>query len=354
MILGSVNLKPNIKNITLFIFLMVMVCSLGCQNRPRMRMGAYFGSVIEMTFAEPNDLGRHYYTVGLNHENLGMVYTCKAGFIDIGHLRESADRTKYVYDLAKKNISQQQRTFKFKVIDPAVYKVTIDYPYGWENFEEDYIIEDISLHLAQYIGHCSTIWHEIITWFHFKSHGLFSENISSFSWEDTYSDLLGTHLAVQALKDRQNGYDDTMTMLIDRQIKLLGPLPPKTAKLAKKKITNKWFKGNYYFFVKMQKRNFDVGIDDGFITPWLVPGICENSQPKLLAAPEFERFQKYGLKIDIEILPVEFEKNSVLKIISTDKKRKTIKPHQDFGTIIKEIKKQAVELYGDQVETPIL
>ena len=73
-----------------------------------------------------------------------------------------------------------------------------------------------------------------------------------------------------------------------------------------------------------------------------------------MAAPEFKRFQRYGLKIDIEILPVEFEKREIFKIISPDRSKKSIDVERDFGTIIREIKKQAVELYGDQVDVPIL
>lgn len=354
MALKLVNLKPYIKNATVIVFLFGVLCSLGCEARPRLRMGSYFGSFTEMGFPDPNELGNHYYNSGIYNEKVGMLYTCKAGFIDVGHMRESADRTRYVYLLAKKNLTKQKGTFKFKLVDPAIYRVTVKYPYDWENIKDDHIIEDVSLHLAQYIGHRSTIWHEIITWFHFKTAGIFSENISSFSWEDPYSDLLGTYVAAEALRDKRYKYDKAVAIAIDERIRVLDPQPWKTAERAKKMITGKWFEGEFYFFVKMQKRNFDVGIDDGFVTPWLVPGICENSGSLLLAAPEFGRFQRYGLKINVEILPMEFEKGQILKIVSPDKKKKTIKPEQDFETIINEIKRQAVELYGDKVEVPEL
>ena len=66
----------------------------GCDmaEGPRPRLGSFFGSPTGMKFPNPEKLGSHHLKFGMN-EKIGMVYTCRAGFIDLGHLREAADRT---------------------------------------------------------------------------------------------------------------------------------------------------------------------------------------------------------------------------------------------------------------------
>ena len=203
------------------IFLLVSVLALaaGCQTNhgPRLR-GASFGGVVGDYFLDPEHLGKHQYKIGLTEKN-GFVYTRKGGFIDIGHLRESADRTAYITAITKKNIIKKEAEFSFQVIEPSRYFVKITYPKDWEELpEKEEIAAEVSIRLGQYFAHMTTIWHEIVTWFGYTSTGIFSEYVSSFSWEDTYSDLLGINLAAAALRDTQHKYDDAMTMLIDEEL----------------------------------------------------------------------------------------------------------------------------------------
>ena len=55
--------------------------------------------------------------------------------------------------------------------------------------------------MGPYMAYTMVTWHEILTWFGYKSVGIVPEYHSSFSWEDTYSNLLGTVLAARALRD---------------------------------------------------------------------------------------------------------------------------------------------------------
>jgi hypothetical protein len=169
--------------------------------------------------------------------------------------------------------------FSFRTIEPSKYIVTINYPDNWTQLsEKETIAKDTSIRLGQYFAYMTTLWHEIITWHGYKTTWIFSEYISSFSWEDLYSDLLGTHLAARALRDEQHSYNDAMTIAIDEELQKLDAQPPRVAISATRKVEGKWYAGGLYFFVTMRKRNFDTGLDDGSLTPWLVPGICSDGE----------------------------------------------------------------------------
>jgi len=136
----------------------------------------------------------------------------------MGHLREAADRTEYLARLTYQNLMQMDTRFSYRIIEPARYSVNIIYPEDWASLplsEKERIASELSIQFGQYGAHTSLIWHEMLTWYGFASSGIFSENISSFSWEDPYSDLLGTCLAVEALRHTQYPYEDAMTYLIN-------------------------------------------------------------------------------------------------------------------------------------------
>lgn len=325
----------------------------GCQRKaqPRMRLGAFFGSPIGMEFPDPAKLGEHNFDSGRGEKN-GMVYTCRAGFIDIGHLREAADRTAYVSDLIYRNLMLGNRTISFRLIEPSLYRVILKYPKGWRDQtveERKKAAKELSIDLGRYIAHTSLIWHEIVTWYGFATAGIFPDQISSFSWEDPYSDLLGTCLAAEALRDDQQNFDEVMTALIDRTLSELDVQESAVAYQAAKKVEGQWFTGGMYFFVNMKKRNFDVGLDDGRITPLLVPEICPDAEPKLQRAPGPEVLSEYGFKIEIEIRPRIWETGRIYDSIGLDR-GKRIKPHIHFPRIMKQIEKMYDKSNSSNIE----
>lgn len=326
----------------------------GCQinSQPRMRVSDYFGSPTEMRFPDPKNLGTH----SLNNpskEKLGIVYTCKAGFIDLGHLREAADRTRYAARTLYPVLLNKQKYCTLKIIEPSRYHLTIRYPNEWDILSpkrERAIAREVAIAYGQYLAHTSLIWHEIITWYGFASSGIFSENISAFSCEDPYSDVLGTHLAVKALRDTSKPYEQAMTDLIYETLEQLEVQPAAVAKRAAKSVHDKWYEGGYYLFVKMKKRNFDVGLDDGMLTPWILsdvcPGITGQDYP---AASPGAVLEQYGFDMRLEIEPVEFEKEKIYKANHL-KDRETIRPAFHFSQIIENIRKEAKKLEGTEVD----
>jgi len=328
-----------------FILLSSFLLLNGCESesKPRLRAGAFFGSPAWMDFPNPEKLGTHHFGFSLNEKN-GMVYTCKAGFIDIGHLREAADRTAYLAAVTYRNLMLKKSEFWFRVIEPSRYWVKVSYPENWEGQsveEKERIANEVSIHLGQYFAHTSMVWHEILTWYGFSTTGIFSDRISSFSWEDTYSDLLGTSLAVEALRTNQQRFDDSMTKLIDQTLNDLEVQPSAVARQAAKQIKGEWFTGGMYFFVEMKKQNFDIGLDDGQITAMLVPGICDDGEAQPFPVPSQEIVSQYGFEMKLEIEPRVWEKNKIYDAIGLEKTESRLEPKVHYPKILEHINNQA-------------
>ena len=341
--------------ISLFlVFNTVAVHAAGVKS-PRLRPSPYFGSISGINYADLKDIGVHNYGAFFREKN-PLIYTAKAGYIDIGHLRESADRARYLFEICDENIVEGNTTFSYKVIESAVYSVTLEYPDNWGVLSDDLkrtISREISIDLGQHFAQQSTIWHEIVTWYGYSSVGLLSEQPSSFSWEDTYSDLLGTKLAAMALREYEKPYDQAMTEIISRELAKLEPLSTEIAKKATSRIKGKWYSGTYPF-VTMKKRNFDIGADDGAISPFCVPGICPDVAQEPCAVPGLDSLEQYGFTMCLQITPKENQKSQVLKIIYPNKDSYTLQPNIHFPKIINHIRQEAICKSGPDVDKPTL
>lgn len=338
---------------TLWIFLGCTV-SAATINAPRLRPSPYFGAISGMSYSTVEDLGRHDYNSFFG-ENNAMVYTAKGGYIDMGHLREAADRARYIFEVCQENLRQGKTDFSYEIIEPAIYHVSVEYPAGWDmlsDFDKDRIIREVAIDLGQHYAQISNIWHEIVTWYGYASTGLMSEKASSFSWEDGYSDLLGSKIGAMVLRQNTD-YNTGMTEMIAQELNKLDPQSVETAKKATETIKGKWFSGRYPF-LSMKRRNFDVGFDDGYISPFRVPGICPNAPEVPCRRPPLDSLEQYGFTIRLTLTPKESERHEVLAILYPAGNGKTLIPDEDFPVIIEHIRDEAIRESGANVDKPIL
>ena len=343
-----------VKGIYIVLFFMSGVVFPVSINPPRLRPSPYFGCVSGLSYADIDDLGDHHYEGSFWEQN-ALLYTAKAGYIDMGHLRESADRARYIFEICQENILLSNTLFHYDVIEPAIYHVSLEYPEGWDELppdEKQVIARQVALELGQRFAHLSTVWHEIVTWYGYASIGFLSEKASSFSWEDGYSDLLGTKLAAMALKENDTDYNKAMTEVILRELKKLDPQPVVTGRKATAIIKGKWYSGRYPL-LSMKRRNFDVGFGDGSISPFRVPGICDNAVAEPCTIPPLEAIKQHGFTMHLTMTPKESERTNVLRIIKPDD-GETLEPEKDFPKVIKRIRKSAIRLSGKNVDKPIL
>ncbi len=315
--------------------------------QPRVRSGFYSTTVSWTPLLDPNDLGKHSYCMGKS-EKIGVVYTCKAGHIDIGHVRKMADWSGYLSVKTLEHIEKENTKFSFKLYEPSKYYVCITYPENWENYseeEKENIAKDVSIKLGTYFSFNAAIWHEVLTWFDYKPKEILSDFESAFAWEDMYSNLLGILLAEKALRNEGNDFAASITSNLNDTLDDFGVQSRETTISVTNSVNGKWFSKKSHF-PEIHIRNLDIGLDDGYITPCPVSGIavCENSEIKSLKLPDWD-ISKYGFSVKLEIEPREWEKNKILKVVYPDKKnrKKNIEPSIHLPIIMNYIKNDAVK-----------
>ncbi len=325
------------------------------KSPPQARLASYASSTIATNFLSGGYLGQHSYRPNESEKN-GIVYTCKAGHIDIAHVRKIIDWTAFLAAKTFDNMMKNKTKFKFKSKTPSLYFVKLDYPEYWKvlpDKQKEKIAYYISARLGQYLAYTESIWHEILTWFGYKCIGFYPEFQSAFSWEDTFSNVLGSHIAVMALQDTEHEFDKAVTLALDRELKRLGIQSSHTAKRAAEQVRGLWFSGDL-FFIDIKKRNLDIGLDDGFITPCIIayPAECEGAAAQAYPVPNLAFLTKYGFSVRFEIEPREWEKNRILSIVYPKAKdrRKRLEPVIHFAPIMDYIKKEAVRKYGYDVK----
>jgi hypothetical protein len=324
----------------------------GFDGPPRVRFGSYPSSNIGTFFLGPN-LGTHGYTYRPSEKD-GIAYTCRGGHIDIIHVRIAADWTAYLAAATYRHLMDRDTTFSCKLaVDRSRTFVTLTYPENWDRLsalERMRAAKEVALALGPYLTFTLTTWHEMLTWYGFKCMGPFPEFPSAFSWEDSYSNLLGTIVGIRALQDSQHKFNRAVELAIDEQMHALGIQPARVARQASESVRGKWFTGNIIFHVEMKKRNFDIGLQNGYITPTLVPGVsaCPDAQPVPLPVPTLEALIRHGFSAKVEIEPHEWESDKILRVVYGDQPQKRIIPEEHFALIMDDIRWQATARYGPE------
>ena len=338
-------LRYKVFSVLSFLFLSFFLISCSANSNIKLRSSPYWGSPIN--WINPDSLGTYCYG-GCIDEKIGMLYTKKGGFIDTGHLMESMDRTKCSYDVIRKNLILELSDFRFKLTEPATYAVHVGYPFDWRQKnkpEKEKIIDDVSIALGQVIAHRSTIWHESITWYGWSCMAIFPEKPSSFSWEDIYSDLLGSKIGAEALRTGGE-FEVTANQVMRRRIEELSPVSIKEAKRAASTINGRWYSALFYPMIDMKKRNFDVGFN-GYITPWLVPGFS-TEDIQLCAAPSLDSASRAGFTFTVEVDPGSVQGRRLAMIAGKNR----VELDDDLQTIVEYIRHKAVEEKGYEVDKP--
>jgi len=285
---------------------------------PHNRRGSYATPTLGTTYLDPDHLGLHNYSFGLLEKN-GIVYTCKGGHIDISHVREAADWTSFLASTTYKHLIRNDTDFSFKLKEGSICFVHLEYPDTWQDLtdsDKNAVAFDVAVRLGQYFGYTAGTWHEILTWFGYKSKGVFPEFPSAFSWEDTFSNLLGSYIGAAALRDTTHTYNEAVTIYINKELEKLDVRSAEVAKSAAQKVRGKWFSGVVPPFVDMKGRNFDTGLDDGYVTPWTVSSVgeCEDQKAQPYPVPKLDFLGEYGFSIRFEIQPRVWEGKKIIKI----------------------------------------
>lgn len=274
-----------------------------------------FGTDVEMTaipFIKKTDItsleamGTHIY-LGDKQEANGIIYTLRGGFIDLGHLRDCADWTAYLYhQISHKNVNED---FELVLGNEAGRKVLLIPGFKSDSVPDLY-------ELASKIAYDLSLWHEIATWYGASYIPLVPERYSSFSPEDLYSNLMGTYLGKKALKS-DLPYNDAMTLYIAEMLDSLQALKTyEETYNAMELVADVWWSSQEKLPNKkvLIKRYFDCS-DNVALEPWTIAGECV---PYILPKPalELENYYLISIKLNYKIPSKIGVKSDGTKVIS--------------------------------------
>ena len=325
----------------------------GCNVTPNIRRGSLATTTLGIPiihprplFLDPNNLGSHSYFPNPFEKN-GIVYTCDGGHIDIAHVRANADDTRYLVEKVYDCLINQKKKFSYGMaFEQSRHVVEFTYPDYWLSLskkEREKTARELSLEAGAYLTFYSTLWHEFMSWFGVRFAIIDPQFNSAFSWEDVYSNVLGIKIGIEALRDSQHSYNKAVTLAVNKELKRLRVLPREMAIELTESMRGIWFKGSRV--PDMLRRNTDIGSDDGYISPVLIPNACKDANTRRLPAPSLDKLTTMGFTMKYTILPVYFEGRKVLNIAHPDGKSKIIEPVKDYPILIDYVNKEAMEKY---------
>ncbi len=242
------------------------------------------------------NMGTHAYMGGRTEQN-GIIYTRRGGFLDLGHLRDCADWTAFLYNLIK--ASQTDPYYRHIELrnEGGAKSLDLNIP---KDLNEEQIIQ-----LAGKISFDLSMWHEISTWFGSSYVPLIPEKFSSFSPEDMYSNLMGVHLGMRAIKNKLD-YDNAMTLELNNMLDSLECVDTEGETYnAMLKVNEVWYTNQKKYPNKnvVLKRYIEFGND---LSPWLVPGFESHRQPFILQKPDNSLSNYYQLSLKLNFrFPVD-------------------------------------------------
>jgi hypothetical protein len=253
---------------------------------PRMRYGSlpFPGRFTLYKAAGPADLGVHRSGPWIDRlgeadeTSGGILYTARAGFLDLAHMREYIDWGKFVHDRALECIRTGEASFEFDWSGGRfVVEVT---PAARAGTDRDR--EARAALLAQRLVVALGTWHEAATWHGYRTYPGISEQRSAFTWDDTTSHVVASRVVGRALEAGGPDWDGAVTAVLAAELEDLGAVDAQTSLHAVELIRGVWWTGSEEQAPEPLRRDFDTGLWTGHKTPWLVAELSQ-SPPEPLA-----------------------------------------------------------------------
>ncbi|MDO6620573.1 DUF4056 domain-containing protein [Shewanella sp. 6_MG-2023] len=257
---------------------------------------------------------------GKSMENNGMLYTRKGGFIDLAHVRDTADNAIALFYLIQPKLGQAQsielpleighRTFELAAFDVS-YLSADD---RWE----------LAAAMAVRLAFTMAEAHEISQWHGYRSFALWTEAVSAYSLEDLYSNMLGAKIALAILTNNlamtKQQYDYHMTGWLAATLAWLEPLSKEQTNALFRAIDGDWWDSNEPLPNKfvLLKRHYLLGDKQ---SPYLVSkeqAQASDQWDKVAAVYDAPALPQH-LSLAVELFGINFDEVAV-QHISVDKK----------------------------------
>ncbi|MBY5992564.1 DUF4056 domain-containing protein [Ferrimonas balearica] len=233
---------------------------------------------------DPSDVGPHRFDGGTfsytrsgmsannnsGTENNGMLYTARGGFIDLAHVRDTADDTVALFFQIIRHLGQDHI---IEVPDEIGRRYVRLHAFDTEGMSGQERWQ-LSAALAARLGYFKAESHEIAQWHGYASFAGWPETVSAYSPEDLYSNMLGAKLteaminAKLVLNDQL--YNQSLTVWLDEALIWLGEVDRDTTNALFDVVDGHWWDSSRPIPDKYMvlKRHYAMGDRQ---LPYLVP-----------------------------------------------------------------------------------
>jgi hypothetical protein len=277
------------KFIPLTLFLATVAAAAACpgclsfDGTPRDRLGAlpYPGLLTLYDTADPAHLGRHRYEglprlLQTDEAERGIIYTARAGFLDLAHVRIAIDWTRYCTRAVAAAVRDRREALAIPCPEGDVFHLAVRYPAGWSALpaaDRERAADAVARQVGPRVAYLMLTWHEVATWFGYRTVFFVDESRSAFSYDDSVAHLVGLRVADRAMCDAGRDADDqafdaAVTVALDAELRRLGAVSPDRTDEAARAVEGRWWAAG-----QPLKRQFDVCPGESTVVyPWLVPG----------------------------------------------------------------------------------
>lgn len=243
------------------------------------------------------DIGPHKFASGIYHytpssssvldhggnENNGILYTAKGGFIDLAHVRDTADDTMGLFFEILANLGKVHRIELPAELGPRYIEM--------KAFDASQLTEEqkwsVAAHLAARLAYFKAESHEIAQWHGYASFSGWPETISAYSLEDLYSNMLGAKIALQLIQTHKMlsevEYNQNVSLWLNATLEELGIVTKSQSKEVLAAVDGKWWDSqesipNKYMVLE---RHYSLGDRQTphLLTPELLGDRFEELQP---------------------------------------------------------------------------
>lgn len=237
----------------------------------------------------------------------GILYTLRCGTIDPDHIYGWARKTKSYYDALYKCLNNDCGK-----LSKGYFIISLEYPDSWRNMplgDKKQTSHKIALEAAQFLSFNDGLWHELATWYGHRTFPLISDFESALSWEDLYSDRLGTTIAAEAI-DMGGDFAKNVSVVIKRELAKRELVDTARARNITRTMENIAYKEDP-MAKKIVWRSLDIGTGDGQIDPVVFPGFTD--KPAIfLPAPRLDLLDMYQINAKI-VVSKSSPKYSIIK-----------------------------------------
>lgn len=351
--------------------LIVTILCAACSSDEKLnsaRLGGlpYPGMFTLYAEADADELGTHQYpstfitSLLAEEQSRGILYTCRAGFLDLSHTRDTIDLTRYYYLAYTDALREGEDSTVVYGLSPCRYHITFNLPQTWKHRISAAVsrdepippeINDALIELAVQTTWIATTYYELLQWYGYKSSGVFSERRSAFTYDDMMAHVVGGNVARVALQrsEGEDTFNEAVTRTLDRTLDELDVVSVEASRRAVRLIEGHWWQGS-----RAVRRQLDIGLDDGALTPWLVRDLeyCDDHNPQPFDVPPLiDALRPDGRPLATLEIEMRVFESSIIRRAIPDRPTRIVPP-RDFPILLDDVRKEMTEEFGEDFDQP--